>query len=259
MIEQSERPPAGTRDAAIRDFIPTEENRERRQGLVRPSRYIAIANSEVVDAFEPPCSDDDIKKIIYDLAANSTHLNDCTDFGSALFDSLFRRSIRDLYRDLVNSAESSGDTIRLTIATAVPSLMIIPWELLCFSRTGVLPRFLIYDPHTYLTRSLRLCDRARFSSMSLGDEELRVLLVSANPMRTSMIDVDTEERMLRYIIEESPRLGSIQFQHLRDTSVNRLRQTLVDFQPHIVHFACHGIYARNEGVGMLALAAEEEP
>lgn len=256
MAYKQERPLAGTRDMA-RDFIPTVEAREEQQGSVTASRYITIANSEVVEGFELPFSDDQVRRFIYNLAANKTNLNDCTDFGASLFDALFRRSVRDLYRDLVSSAESSGATFRLTIATAVPSLMIVPWELLCLSRTGALPHFLIYDPQTYLTRSLRLFDRARFSAMSLGNEDLRILLVSANPLRDVRLDVATEEQMLRYVIEEMPRLGGIQFQHLRDASVNRLRRALADFQPDIVHFACHGIYDHDEGVGTLALAAED--
>jgi len=260
VADQAEGPPAvAARDVRFRDFIPTQEHQEQQQGSVIASRYITIANSEVVEAFEFPFSNDEVRKFIYSLAANKAHLNDCTDFGAALFDALFRRSIRDLYRDLVKSAESSGATFRLAIATAVPSLMIVPWELLCLSRTGALPHFLIYNPQTYLTRSLRLFDRARFSAMSLGNEELRILLVSANAIRDKPIDVATEEQMLRYVVEETPHLGGVQFQHLRDASVNKLRRALADFQPNIVHFACHGIYARDEGGGMLALAAEDDP
>lgn len=221
------------------------------------SRYIAIANSEVVEALEFPFSNEYLANFITALARNKAHLSDCTEFGSALFDALFRRSIRDLYRHLAGGGGWAADRrLRLTIATAVPELMVVPWELLCESRTGTLPQFLAYHHATYLARSLRLFDRARFSDGSLGGEELRILLVSANPIREVSIDVKTEERMLRFVMDEAPFLEKVQLYHLGNASVNALRKALADFRPQIVHLACHGTYDREERVGKLVLAAE---
>jgi CHAT domain-containing protein len=112
----------------------------------------------------------------------------------------------------------------------------------------------------HLIRSLRLFNRAEFAAAALGDKDaIRVLLVTASPGGLGQIDTFKEERMLRFIIEESPNLGNVRLEVLHDATVQRLRDTLLRFKPHIVHMACHGGYNQEEDLGFVALVSPDDP
>jgi hypothetical protein len=227
-------------------------------------RYIAVANSDVVEAVEFPG--------LYGLVEFSRSLNrsqvrlqDCITYGGRLFDFVFHRAIRDLLRRLA----SRGRDLRVTIATSSPELAVLPWEILCDAPPGRLPSFLCYQPNLYLVRSLRVFNRADFGRINLGDSkpggggprenDLRILLVTANPPDLSQIDVETEEKMVRIILEEPPELPSVQLEVLHRASAQTLSAALTQFRPHIVHLACHGTYNEDEDLGFLALHSTTDP
>lgn len=217
--------------------------------------YLAIANSEAIEGIDLEIPVEQAISLSESLAMNDLRWLDCVEFGNRLFDFIFHRSIRDLFRSLrMNQIEKQG--LRLTIATQVPELMFLPWELMCDTRPGMLPDFLCYHPRIHLCRSLRIFNRAEFAETPLGlnDEKLRILLVTASPGSLSPIDVRTEERMLRFVLSEYPGLDNVELQIISNADVNSLRDRLFLFRPHIVHVACHGGFDSENSLGFIVLS-----
>ncbi len=219
--------------------------------------FIAIANSEVIEMIKFPFSMDSVKSILLKLQNNRLSIHDCISCGEKLFDFVFYQSIRDLFRQYT----LEDNTLRITIVTTVPELLFLPWELMCDTFPGVLPNFLCYDPHIYLIRSLKLSNRSHFANETLGDQnELRILLVTANPVGTFYIDVLKEQKMLEFVCEEQLKKNdniNIRLEPLHDANIQNLHEKLIDFKPHIVHLACHGGYSQEDNLGFICLNSTE--
>jgi len=122
--------------------------------------YIAIANSNVVEEVTLPFSLGEVSEMMQKLESlNRVKLMDCMEFGERLFNFAVHGSIRDLFRSLSNQ----GKILRVTIATVVPELAVLPWELMCDTKSGSFPQFLCYQPNIRLCRSLHLFNRADFA------------------------------------------------------------------------------------------------
>jgi len=212
--------------------------------------YIAVANSEVVEVLRFPFSIESVVKLNQSMNTDTLRLQECKAIGSRIFDFLFRRGVRDLLRGCM----AEGQTVRITIATSVPELVFLPWELMCDTLHEVVPAFLCYEPKIHLVRSLRLFNRIGFTHEKLGDEDLlRVLLVTASPLSEAPIDVLQEERLLRFITEDKALSGHVQLEVLHKASVESLRERLLTYRPHVVHLACHGGFDEQDDMGFVAL------
>ncbi len=212
--------------------------------------YIAIANSEVVEIVRFPFPINQIRPLVVNLTQNELTLQECVAWGAKLFDFVFHRSIRDTFRQMLSTEKQ----VRVTIATSVPELVFIPWELMCDTFPGLLPSFLCYNRQIHLIRSLRLYNRDEVEHKNLGDDnELRILLVTSSPKSQGYIDVIKEERMLRFVIDEAPEMSNVKLDVLHDANVNSLRERLLAFSPHIIHLSCHGGYDSEQGLGFVML------
>ena len=100
---------------------------------------------------------------------------------------------------------------------------------------GQFPSFLCYQPKLYLARSLRVFNRAHFFSTHPtrrsgaagpagveGSGATDLLFVTANPLDLPRIDVETEEKMLRFILQEPPELPGVQLEVLHQANAETL-------------------------------------
>ncbi len=217
-------------------------------------QYIAIANSNVIENIELPFNSKEILNFITGLSSNRIKLKGCINFGSKLFDFVFHRSIRDLFRKLI----AEDQFLRITIATNIPELSFLPWEVMCDTQPGILPQFLCHSSSIHLSRALHLFDRKEFKITKLGDDNevhsLRILLVTANP-DGKYLDFEAEERLLNFIIHDDPELKNVDFEVIHDANINLLRERLNEFRPHILHLSCHGYYNQEEDMGFVSLCS----
>lgn len=219
-------------------------------------KYVAIANSSAVAEIALPFGVDEIIAVIKRLDAGRIKLVDCMDFGVKLFNFIFQGSIRDLFREL----SSQDKILRLTISTPIPELAVLPWELMCDIKSGFAPQFLCFQPQIRFCRALHLFDRSKFQARKqLGNGKVKLLLVTANPILTNYLDVGTEERLIQFVIDEAPKLENIELDILHNASVNSLREKLLKFRPHILHFSGHGGYRDDEDLGYIVLADKNNP
>lgn len=213
-------------------------------------KYILIANSEYLETSEFPFSFDQVFSFVRALGTNNVRLKDCISFGSALFNFLFRGTIRDIYRQL----RSDKSPMRLTIATNDPKMSIIPWELLCDVRAGALPIFLSCEQDLFFCRSLKLHNRQKFEEIPFTYKgDLRVALITASPTTLGYLNLDAEEKQLKFVLDAPPELQKIKFRSLHNATINSLRDFLDNFRPNILHFSGHGTFDNEEEQGYVIL------
>jgi hypothetical protein len=238
----------------LRDIGEPEQDDVIRESTASdPPRYIAIANSSAVQELVLPFSPREITDVTQRLESGNISIHDLVSFGSTLFNFVFTGTIRDLFRSLT----SSGDVkIRVTIASALPELAVIPWELMCDAHLDYFPRFLCNQSNIFLNRSLRMYNRTDVNTSSFSDSSLRILLVTANPIERASLDLDSEEGLLRFAINQAPAISNVELESIRDADVNKLDEKIKDFQPHIVHFAGHGGYDAESDLGYVVLCSQ---
>jgi len=75
-------------------------------------------------------------------------------------------------------------------------------------------------------------------------EKIRILFLSANPWSMSRILVDEEAREISEKIDEGVYRDRFELYKHPATRPNDLQRLLLKYQPHIVHFSCHGSKGR---------------
>jgi hypothetical protein len=189
-------------------FRDTGEGTREQSTVGSPSleqpRYIAIANSSAVQELVLPFSPEEINTVINRLERGTISMHDLVAFGSTLFNFVFTGAIRDLFRSL-----PSDKQIRITIASAVPELAIIPWELMCDAHLDDFPRFLCNQSNIFLNGSLRMYNRTRVDLSAIAESTLRILLVTANPIEGSVLDLGSEESLLKFSINQPPAINNV--------------------------------------------------
>lgn len=238
---------------------PAHQNEVSEESPIQQIQYTVVANSEVVETVNLPFTGEEIQKTIVDLDRSKLGMHACIDFGIRLFDFVFHRAVRDLYRDLLKRSEQEGRKLRVTVATSAPELAVLPWEIMCDSYPRLLPSFMCHSSHLLLARALRLFNRAEFKETPLGDgDEVRILVVMASPEEIAPIDVDMDGRLLQFILEREPSVKGVRLDFLPDATVVSLRRRLHEFRPHIVHIACHAGYDSQEDLGFVALVSARD-
>lgn len=236
-------------EATTRNLASTDADKT---APVSPPSYLIIANSEAVEETTLALP---IKDIVKAILAKDTSWHEYINIGKQIFSFIICQSIRDLYHKM----RLAGKPVRITVITHDPELMHIPWELMCDSRHGELPDFIGYHPNVFLCRSLRVHNRNTIPIEDLNNEKqgpLRILLVASSPLSSRPIDVWTEEAMFKFVLSDEFISKEISFEVLRNPTVHDLRDKIIQFRPHVVHLACHGIFDRSERLGYILLSSK---
>jgi hypothetical protein len=140
--------------------------------------------------------------------------------------------------DKVQARVPSGAQRWLVIASDVPDVLNLPWELLRLPGGD----FLGFDPR-FSVRRLPWPDRslAAFDGPLLP-RPLRILFMACAPQDQALLDYEREEEsLLRSIAGVGP---NVAYDSGDLGTFEELRQRVNEFQPHIVHLSGHGIVAR---------------
>jgi tetratricopeptide (TPR) repeat protein len=132
----------------------------------------------------------------------------------------------------------SGARRLLVIASDVPDVLNLPWELLRPADGD----FIGFDPK-FSVRRLPWPDRplAPFTG-PLPPRPLRILFMACAPQDQPPLDYDREEEfLLRAIAKAGP---NVAFDSGDLGTFDELRERINDFRPHIVHLTGHGVLGR---------------
>ncbi|MBN1661718.1 MAG: CHAT domain-containing protein [Anaerolineae bacterium] len=196
--------------------------------------------------FTLPWSEGDLMKHLGWLEMGPTDRDGLATLGTALFDALLTRHVRDRYIESRGRAESG---LRLRLRLDAPELQALPWELLYDAERQ---EFLAIAGETLITRYLAV---PRGRPPLAVQPPLRVLLFTANPSGSVPLQIDAEVAAVRDALARPAAAGQVQLDVLPSAQVLTLRDKLRDFQPHVLHFIGHG-QADQEG-GALLLEDEE--
>ncbi|RMG97302.1 MAG: CHAT domain-containing protein [Chloroflexi bacterium] len=172
------------------------------------------------------------------------------EFGKQLFETIFQERTLELYRESLQQAKKTGKSLSvvLNIQNEAKNLINLPWELLYdTTRRRVRGDFLAFQQDTPVLR--RWLDAAPLNFTY--DPPLRVLLVSANPENSGMLNIQREMRSIQDKLSSLNQGGQVRVQidTISAASLDDLKRKIRDPKntPHIIHFMGHG------GVGNLLL------
>lgn len=260
VMEDDSNPEASTTLASItyQDFgIVLERFGKQYRAQVLPS-----AGGSSPSLFELPWSGEDLKRRLTALggtvrgetrdtrrAEAQFPIEEPETVGRTLFETLFKGGIRDAYHRRLGTTRDrrEGLRIRLVLDTDEPTLCALPWELLYDPDTR---RFLALDPNTPIVRYLRGSGSFEPRSRPVT-EPLRVLTVDARPQGQEALQVDRERLSIEDFFLERKRIKP---EPLHQATVEELRRSIRNLQPHVLHFMGHGDFDHASGLGSLLMA-----
>lgn len=169
--------------------------------------------------------------------------DECKLVGSAMFAALATHpQLRAL---LAEQIAASGDTfsLRLHVQVDPADLRSLPWEAL------------YQDPAGFL--ALNSASIARYIAIAgkmakpiVTQLPLRVLAVSASPADLPPLNFQAERQNMTEVVTEEAARGWVQLEFVEHARRDSLRETLLKFRPHVLHFSGHGKFS--EGKSSLA-------
>jgi hypothetical protein len=178
--------------------------------------------------------------------ASRAHSMPPPQIGRRLYDALFMGQVGNLLehsRGLIAADPEKGLRIKLhfDLGNRAAQFQSLPWELLARPDGG----FVGLNRHTPIVRHLDVAQAAQKIKLS---GPLRILATMASPSDLAQLDLARERRVLDDLVKRQP---NWRIEVLPNASIERLRQVLTSFRPHIVHFMGHGGFDAEEGEGYL--------
>jgi len=161
---------------------------------------------------------------------------------------LFAAWLADAWEGVI-AALRPGARRRLVIASEVPAVLNLPWELLRLPDggfVGLSPRFSVRrQPWSGAPRPA--------GEGPLPPLPLRVLFIACAPRDQAPLDYEREEQaLLKALAGAGPRVA---FDTCDLGSFDELRDRINEFEPHVVHLTGHGI-VHDDGLGYFAFEDE---
>lgn len=171
------------------------------------------------------------------------------EIGHRLFRALFQGEVRERFlesRERARHRSDMGLRVRLVIDPEAPGgtrLASLPWELLYRRETRDHLSRNLWTPvvRFLLTRETR--------QLTPLEDDLRILLVSANSVGSSRLDLPGEAAAFEAAWSEA----GLDVHHLENPSGREgaLRKAIRRFDPHVLHFMGHGAFDERTGEGGL--------
>jgi hypothetical protein len=166
-------------------------------------------------------------------------------FGAALFDALFTGDLLSLYDRSLQAAASANQGLRIKLRINVPSLAILPWELLYDTRDG---EFVSLSRQTPLVRYVELAQPVQTLYVK---PPLRILAMVALPAEAPALDVAREKTRLIEALRPLEQRGEVELVWLEGQTWHDLQAALQGGPWHIFHFLGHAEFDLLAGEGVL--------
>jgi len=173
------------------------------------------------------------------------------DFGSKLFQTIFRNEMLSCLRRSIDLAVQRGGGLRLRLRlTEAPELANIPWEYL---HLPSLNRFFALSTETPIVRYLDLPERIQSLEVK---PPIKILAMLSSPFGYPPLDVEHEWENLRQALSDLEKRGLVVIERLPEATLNALQRQLRRNEYHIFHFIGHGIF--DEQTQEYGLVLEDE-
>ncbi|GBC62751.1 hypothetical protein DENIS_3728 [Desulfonema ishimotonii] len=167
-------------------------------------------------------------------------------WGEALFNAACPVSslkARDIFLKFYRASRQNGGLI--TIDTAIPDILSLPWELLCVENKSIIHR----NPHITIRRKLSGAEGIDEPFRPEAKEKLRLLFVVSRPTGAGFIDPRADARAVMDALDENAP-GRVDVEFLRPATLDNLTKRLRRQGPQhrgkpavdILHFDGHGVF-----------------
>ncbi len=188
------------------------------------------------------------------LSGHTLDLGVIKKFGGILFETVFQKDIRALFKSSLALALAEGNAglrTRLHLQE-VPALAHLPWEYLYDISTN---QFMSLNRQTPMVRYLEL---PRSVSPLRVAPPLRLLIMISSPSELLALDIDAEKGMLQEALAPLEQKGLVQIVWLEQATVIDLQNILRRDAFHVFHFIGHGDFDPVTQQGWLAFEDEAE-
>jgi tetratricopeptide (TPR) repeat protein len=171
-------------------------------------------------------------------------LDDLKLLGGQLFNLWLKRAWAEISARLKPGARRV-----LVIASVVPEILNLPWELIC-TESG---NFIGLDPKFAVRRLPKKDSPLAQANTSLLPRPLRILFMACAPREEAQLEFEREEEaIIRAIAKAGP---NVAFDSGDAGTFDELLERINEFEPHIVHLTGHGI-VKDDGLGYFAFEDE---
>lgn len=190
------------------------------------------------------------------ISAMAPAFDQAKNFGSRLFDAVFKPDILVSFKSSLNQARMKNARLRLRLnLTQVPELANLPWEYLHDSK---LNHFYARFIETPLVRYLEQGDPIEPLKIALP---LRILVMISSPQGAVPLDVEREWNALKESLKDLEAKKMVELERLEKATVEALQDRLserFDTRPyHIFHFIGHGDFDSSSKEGRLLLENDD--
>ncbi len=178
-------------------------------------------------------------------ALNAPEVAKMKDFGGTLFQNVSAGSVNEFLTRCRDEAAKDRKGVRWRLALD-PSLEELPWEFLCYR-----DRFLALDPRTSIVRYIK---PDTWIAPLKAEHPLRLLVVIASPKDEVRLDTDAEKQRILGALKPLVETGQLQISIIEGPDTwERIIDTLMPDQTHILHFIGHGAFDERNQQGVLVM------
>jgi outer membrane protein assembly factor BamD (BamD/ComL family) len=230
-----------------------------REGQQYQATVVRSPVGEARHVFSLPFSDLEVENFVLRLGAtrrgmrriSSPEMQHARQFGSRLFDAVFRGDVRAGFVSSQHEAARRGLGLRLKLRLDAPDLINLPWEYLYDESLG---RFLSLFEDTPIVRYVDM--RGNLVPLSVRPP-LSVLVMISTPSDQQFLDVHREKANLQSALG-----GLVDSEMLTVTLMDRatlpaLADALLRGRYHVFHYIGHGGFDERSQDGVLVLEDED--
>jgi len=236
------RPPAPYPESPpmTTDFADFDLLLDQCSGDVYPVHVVRSSAGEARGDFCMPFTSHELARALWRLEEDEADEDFLRGLGSRLFEALFRADVGNRFRSS-QGMTAQGKGLRLRLRVEAGELIPLPWELL-------------YDPERReflsLTRRAPIVRHLTVPRPIVArpvSPPLRMLVVPASPKDMVPLDVEKEAEALKQAVQPLVDKAELDIKTLRPPTAQALREHLVDYPCHILHFIGHGGFDGREG------------
>ena len=178
-------------------------------------------------------------------AASAPEVAKMKDFGGTLFENVIVGSVDEFLTRCRDEAAKQRKGIRWRLALD-PTLEELPWEFICDR-----DRFLALDPRNPIVRYIK---PDTWVAPLKAEHPLRLLVVIASPKDEVPLDTDAEKERILGALKPLVEKGQLQISIIEGPdSWERIIDTLLPDETHILHFIGHGAFDNRNQQGVLVM------
>ncbi len=222
--------------------------------LVKTRSFAGEAKHRFPLPFSKEAARDFVLRVESYISANPQKIDFIKEFGSALFEAIFQKDVRSLYKsslDLIEAKKEAGLRVRLHLQDA-PELSHLPWEYLYEASIN---QFLCLNRRTPIVRYLDLPKVIAPLKVKLP---LQILVIISSPQNLVGLDVNNERQKIKTALADLEKKGLVKIDFVDKATITELQGLLRHPKYHVFHFIGHGEFDEEHHQGMLAFENDDE-